>query len=302
MNIFSRVLVSLAAAGLLSGCLSHTKLDESTGYIRLSPAIGCGTRAGEDYITFPEDKTFRLFALSEDSGDKYLDNVLVNYRGSRGWLPEGTPFWPQSEALRFIGYYPAELPMTCAKDGSLKMESYAVPGNGEDILVTDLTKALTKNDSIAGLPFHHALTKVDFRVMHGLSSSTRVRVERIGLKKVYTRGGFDSSSSLCWSPAGEPEDITVFEADGEGAEVFSVTPRTLGDSMLLLPQDNASSIEITYAFSTGGSGWITGQKMSTSAISAWEPDRHYTYTLKIQEDRLACTSGISSWYDEDAQN
>lgn len=302
MRIFFRILVPLTAAGMLSGCLSHTKLDDSTGYIRISPAIGCGTRAGEDFIKFPEDKTFRLYAISDDSGKKYLDNVNVSYRGSRGWLPEGTPFWPHSEALRFIGYYPASLTMTCGDDGSVKMESLEVRGNGEDILVTDLTKSLTKNDSIVGLPFYHALTKVDFRVMHGLGSGTRVRVEKIGLKKVYTRGGFDSSSSLCWSPAGEPEDITVFEADGEGAEVLSVTPRTLGDSMLLLPQDGGSSIEITYAFSTGGSGWITGQKMSTPAISAWEPDRHYTYTLKIQEDRLACTTGISSWYDEDAQN
>ena len=302
MKFLTRILVPLLAACSFTGCLSHTKLDDSTGYIRLRPVIGCGTRAGEDYIAFPEDRTFQLWAISQESGKKFLDDVTVLPKGGRGWYPENTPMWPYGESLKFIGYYPSELPMTCDKDGILKMASYEVQGSGEDLLVTDPTRSYTKNDSIVGLPFYHALTKIDFRVLHALNSNTRVRVEKIEICGIYTRGGFDSSSDLKWSHAGEPTTLTVFQADGDGAEVFSLTPRILGDSMFVLPQDGGASIRITYAFSTGGSGWLTGQKMSTPAItSRWEPDRHYTYTLKIQEDRLAYTTGISSWY-EDVQN
>ena len=302
MKLFSRILVLLTAAGSFSGCLSHTKVDDSTGYIRLRPVIGCGTRSGEDYIAFPEDRTFRMFAISADSGDKILDDVTVSSRGARGWFPENTPLWPYGESLKFVGYWPSGLQMTCDREGTLKMSSYRVEGSGEDLLVTDPTRSCTKNDSIVGLPFYHALAKIDFRVLHGLGGNTRVRVEKIGINGIYTLGGFDSSSDLKWSPAGEPQNITVFEADGDGAEVFSVTPRILGDSMFVLPQDGGASIEVTYAFSTGGSGWLTGQKMSTPAMTGrWEADRHYTYTLKIQDDRLAYTTGISSWY-EDLQN
>ena len=197
----------LTAAITLTGCLASTKYDKSTGDIRLRPVIGIGTRSGKEFIPFPEDRKFNVFAISQDTGRKFLDDVAVTYGGKRGWFPENTPKWPVDESLKFIGYYPSDLQMTCDSDGILKMPAYTA--GDIDLLVTDPTKAYNKNDSIAGLPFYHALAKIDFRAKHVLGNGTRVRVEKIVIKGAYVQGAFDSSADLRWNPAGQQTDITV---------------------------------------------------------------------------------------------
>ena len=76
MKILSKILVLLLTAGVSSSCLSHLKYDKTTGEIRLRPVVGLGTRSGEDFIPFPEDREFRVTAVSRDSGEKYLDDVM----------------------------------------------------------------------------------------------------------------------------------------------------------------------------------------------------------------------------------
>lgn len=307
MKLISRTLVLLTAAITLTGCLASTKYDKSTGDIRLRPVIGIGTRSGKEFIPFPEDRKFNVFAISQDTGRKFLDDVAVTYGGKRGWFPENTPKWPLDESLKFIGYYPSDLQMTCDSDGTLKMPAYTA--GDIDLLVTDPTKAYNKNDSIAGLPFYHALAKIDFRAKHALNTGTRVRVEKIVIKGAYVQGAFDSSADLRWNPAGQQTDITVYAANGreEGIEIFNLVPKYVGSSMFIIPQKNmGSSIEVTYAFQTGESGWIGGQTVSAPVtLEAWEPDRHYTYTLSIfkdQEKELTYTTGMSSWDDTLKEN
>lgn len=86
-----------------------------------------------------------------------------------------------------------------------------------------------------------------------------------------------------------------------------MVPKYVGSSMFIIPQKNmGSSIEVTYAFQTGESGWIGGQTVSAPVtLDAWEPDRHYTYTLSIfkdQEKELTYTTGMSSWDDTLKEN
>lgn len=300
MKLISRIFALLLAAVSLASCLASTKYDKSTGDIRLRPVIGIGTRSGEEFIPFPEDRKFNVFAISQETGKMYLDDVAVTSGGRRGWFPENTPKWPVEESLKFVGYWPSELPMSCTSDGTLKMPVYEA--GDADVLVTDPTRAYTKNDSIVGLPFRHALAKIDFRVKHALSGGARVRVEKIMIREAYVRGAFDSSADLGWNPAGEQTDITVYAADGidEGIEVFNLVPRYVGESRYVLPQViSGSSIEVTYAFKAGESAWIRGQVVSAPVtIEAWEPDRHYTYTLSIFKDQakeLTYTTGYSSW-------
>ena len=83
MKLISRTLVLLTAAITLTGCLASTKYDKSTGDIRLRPVIGIGTRSGKEFIPFPEDRKFNVFAISQDTGRKFLDDVAVTY-GARG--------------------------------------------------------------------------------------------------------------------------------------------------------------------------------------------------------------------------
>ena len=303
MKFISRILVLLIAATAMTGCLASTKYDKATGDIRFRPVIGIGTRSVDEFIPFPDDRKFNVFAISQETGERYLDDVAVSSRGKKGWYPENTPKWPVEESLRFIGYYPADLQMTCSGDGTLKMSAAYTAGD-TDVLVTDLTGAYTKNDSIVGLPFYHALAKIDFRARHALNDGTRVKVEKIMIREAYTQGVFDSSADLRWNPAGEQTDITVYAADGndEGVEIFNLVPRYVGGSVFVLPQENSgSSIEVTYAFKTGESAWITGQTVSAPVtIDAWGPDRHYTYTLSIFKDHtkeLTYTTGMSSWDD-----
>lgn len=308
MKHFSRILVLMLSAGLLSGCLASTKYDKNTGDIRLRPVVGLGTRAGEDFVPFPEDREFRLWAISQESGNRILDNVLVSSAGSKGWIPASSPKWPYGQALKFVGYYPADLQMTCDSDCRLKMGSYSVEGRGTDILISEPSRSYNQNDSIVGLPFYHALAKVDFRAKHALNSNTSVRIEKIEVEGLCVKGGFDSSTDLKWSVSGDKTTLAVYESDGEGAEIYSA-PTYLGGSWYVLPQNSNASIKVTFAFKTGGSGWLRGQEVSTPAvIKEWLPDRHYTYTLTIQEPGvedpsdvsfvLKYTTGISSWDEQ----
>lgn len=148
MKILSKILVLLLTAGVSSSCLSHLKYDKTTGEIRLRPVVGLGTRSGEDFIPFPEDREFRVTAVSRDSGEKYLDDVIVKSRGARGWFPENSPQWPYDQSLTFAGYYPTDLQVTCDRECNLKIDSYTVEGKGIDILLAETDRAYTKNDSI----------------------------------------------------------------------------------------------------------------------------------------------------------
>ena len=178
MKILSKILVLLLTAGVSSSCLSHLKYDKTTGEIRLRPVVGLGTRSGEDFIPFPEDREFRVTAVSRDSGEKYLDDVIVKSRGARGWFPESSPQWPYDQSLTFAGYYPTDLQVTCDRECNLKIDSYTVEGKGIDILLAETDRAYTKNDSIVGFPFRHALTKMDFRVKQTLNLETRVKIQK----------------------------------------------------------------------------------------------------------------------------
>lgn len=306
MKILSKILVLLLTAGVSSSCLSHLKYDKTTGEIRLRPVVGLGTRSGEDFIPFPEDREFRVTAVSRDSGEKYLDDVIVKSRGARGWVPENSPQWPYDQSLTFAGYYPTDLQVTCDRECNLKIDSYTVEGKGIDILLAETDRAYTKNDSIVGFPFRHALTKMDFRVKQTLNLETRVKIQKIELCGIFRQGSYDSSASPDWRSSGQKSDLTIFEADGEGVEVYKMSPSYLGGSWFVLPQDGGASIRVTFALSTAGSEWLGNQTVETPAVlKEWLSDRHYTYTLNIQEPGpedttgdpfvLKYTTGISSW-------
>jgi len=85
-----------------------------------------------------------------------------------------------------------------------------------------------------------------------------------------------------------------------------MSPSYLGGSWFVLPQDGGASIRVTFALSTAGSEWLGNQTVETPAVlKEWLSDRHYTYTLNIQEPGpedttgdpfvLKYTTGISSW-------
>lgn len=307
MKFILRTLVLAAMVAASAGCIKSTKYDKTTGDIRFSPVIGLDTRSGDNSISFPQDRTFSLWAISDDSGNRYLDDVSVSYTGSRGWTPAGAPLWPYGESLKFVAYWPSTLQASCASDGTLKIGSFSIDdpsSEDNDILVTDLTKSYDKTDSIVSLRFHHALAKVDFRVAHALGSEVSVRVEKIVLRGMKTAGSYDSSEDFPWSVSGDRSDIVIFEAEGDGTDISYLTPLQLGGTYSVIPQESAASIEVTYALSSGGSGWLTGQKMSTPDVSdkhpdgyleGWEPDRHYTYTLIIREDKISYSTAKSSW-------
>ena len=298
----SPVIILSALSLMLTSCLDRTKLDEETDYIRFAPVISEGTRAGEEVSGFPLDGNFTVWALS-GAGDKYLDGAVCSYSASLGWTPIGNPKWPAGMSLRFVACSPENLSRAaCDGNGVITLSGYTVD-RVTDPLFTQLTPAHSFDDgATVGLPFYHALAKIDFRVLHALGDGVRVRVKRIEIGDVWMSGDFDSSAMPMWTPSGEKSVLSVYDG-GNGTEVSAKTPVYVGDRRLVLPQSGESSISVTFSFSDDdGESWSTDESVtSVVSLKEWDVDRHYTYTLTIgagqsgQSYVLKYTTGISSW-------
>ena len=120
--------------------------------------------------------------------------------------------------------------------------------------------------------------------MNGLGDDTQIRVEKIIINDIRTKGNFNSSSSPQWTLSGPAEDIVAYSA-----EIINV-----------IPQQPTSCITVVYSMKTGDSEWLAGQENSTAELKAeWQAGRRYTYTLTITGSTVKLTTGIgnitSSW-------
>lgn len=294
MNL--RTLIFLPLAFLASACISKVELVQKP--IVFDPVIGSEVRSSSDSdmsAPFPEDESFGVWALDSQSGGRYIDDQQIHCLGGV-WGSESLPFWPTSSSLTFYAYAPYHLAMRL-EDGNLALEGFDVREDGTEVLFAKTSSGLTSLEGEVKLPFVHALTKLDMRVANGFGAGVEVRIDRILLKGLAMRGDFHSSRYPYWkADESSTVDITIFDSERDGQFLAGPTMQFIGDVHTIIPQGLTPSIEVTYAFRVDDGEWIDGQMDSAQLRDVfWEPGRYYTYSLRISEMKLSCTTGIGHW-------
>ena len=291
-----KTLILLPLAFLASACISSVELVQTE--IVFDPVIGSEVRSSSNVdmsVPFPEDKSFGVWALDSQSGGKYIDNQQIRCSGGI-WGGESLPFWPSSSSLTFYAYAPYGLQMGL-EGGSLALEGFDVREDGTEVLFAKTSSGLTSSDGEVKLPFIHALAKLDVRVANGFGADVDVRIDRLLLKGVAMRGDFRSNRHQYWkADESSTVDVIIFDSERDGQFLAGPTMQFIGDVHTIIPQGLAPSIELTYAFRVDEGEWIDGQIDSVELRDVfWEPGRYYTYSLRINEMKLSCTTGIGHW-------
>ena len=221
---------------------------------------------------------------SDFAGAKaYIDNALIYYDNKRGnyWAAADTYYWPKQGKLTFFAWTDdTDAPsvgtgasVSCAPTTGITITNYSVKENkNKDILVADIAKDKTANESVTGrdwsngVPtvFRHALAKVEFKVNKKQAyPKVTFKVKSITLNNVSTKGTFTQGSpteSWGWSDLDTPNnnnnDLTVFSS-ATGVEVKKTAGPGLaefdaldsGDYSIVLPQtfnNNTPTLTIVY--------------------------------------------------------
>ena len=290
-------LISLSLTLLASACISKVELVQNP--IVFNPVIGHEVRATDMSVPFPEDKTFGVWALDYHQAGSYIDDQEIRCTGGI-WTSASLPFWPQSSSLTFYAYSPYDLPMDL-EEGNLVLKDFDVSAEDDELLFARTDSWLIAEQGAVKLPFTHALAKLDMRVANGYGTDMDIRIDRILLRGVAVRGDFSSARYPYWrADESSIVDITIFDSERDGQFLAGPTMQFIGDVHTILPQGLTPSIELTYSFRVDDGAWIDGQRESVELRDVyWEPGRYYTYSLRISEMKLSCTTGIGHWNERD---
>ena len=283
---FRALVVCFAGAMLLSSCVA-LNTDKTTVNIAFRPVIGYDTRVDES-IPFPEDRSFRVWAQEVSSGQIYMQDERVSYNG--GWTT--SYIWPEND-LNFEACWPTDLHVEYSARNGIQINSFDCTGGDVDIL---LAKGSSEQvaDGILPLRFDHILSRLEFRMMHSLADGMSVRLKKIELKGFGNRGDYNTRASDMWDVREYNASRVVFESE-EGVAVAKGEPLYFGDDFYTIPQICVASVEVSYEVKFADATWIPQTDTIKALEVAWDPSKHYTYTLNLCMDKLKHTTGISSW-------
>ena len=282
------MLLLTAVAALLSGCVGMKQGVMVPVSISFDPVIGHDTRADES-IPFPQDRTFKVWALNEADGSVLIDAEEVSY-GTEGWI--SSYIWPEA-TLAFDAFSPSDLPFEYSKTNGLTLRDFDCSKGDTDILVARKPNADKQVDNPVILPFEHILSRVEFRLLQSLSSDMSVKVRKIEMVGFASVGTYTSIKMEPWTTGAKDFTYVVFE-DPQGVDVTS-EPIYLGDDFYTIPQLCRARVDVYFDVKYGAASWIPQVETIKELDTYWELGTHYTYTLNLQETKLVYTTGISNW-------
>lgn len=215
------------------------------------------------------------------------------------WSTDTPHYWDASKKLTFFSYAPASL-----KDKGVVITNEGVSVSGWDvtdanyqdiaILVADIAKDKTKNESYAGLTgvpthFRNKLCKLTFRVAASdlVDEGTEVYLKKATLSGFYAKGDYakGGTGAESWdNRANRQDDYVLFEStDGD-----ILTSGYKAKDWIMIPQ-STTGITLTIVYKT-----TTGTEDETVTLSInddfrsgiWGMGQHITYSMKIGAGRI----------------
>ena len=272
---------------MFAGCLSELHTDKPAN-IGFRPVIGHDTRADES-VPFPEDRIFRLWAQESLNGSLYITDETIAYND--GW--NSSRVWPE-EKLTFEACWPTDIPVSFSKSEGLQIKNFDCSRGDRNILIAK-TNQNPEADNLVTICFNHALSRVEFRILHSLSKEMSVKLSGIEVQGYALSGDYNTKQARKWSVGEATGSYVVYKAEGEDyVDVPAGKAMYIGDDFYCIPQQCTAKVKVDYLIRLDQSGWIPQTEYIESLKTEWEPGRHYTYTLNLTEKQLTQTLAISS--------
>lgn len=281
---------------------------------------------------FPTDQTFMSTAYRLTSGMTWDANSVqaeqhfntlqeeVKYQGTY-WKTDHDYYWPtDGGSLTFFSYTPKSVSATITKDGVSVNSWDVVAKKGQVILVADIAKDKTKNESYAGFSgvptlFRHKLSKVSFRVAksayaeEGIDVSIKsIKIVDIYTKGNYTRGGYENDAWSGWNGQKTTSDPYVVYDSGATPVVVDNTPVQKGEDMIMIPQmlsqNGSRHPRVIVEYKTSTEPDITTAEcffVENFRSGQWAKGNHYTYTIYIGVGQypIEFDGSVSDWSSTD---
>ena len=312
--ILSRLIQTCFIASLLAGC---TKVVPDDSFEQKS-RIGFNTAMTKAAVGYPIGSRFISTAYSiastgswddaasRTSATKIIDEEEVSYIGAeRYWSTSTAHYWNANRKYTFFSYSPSSLKgkVGVSKDG-VEISNWDVETDATEILVADIAKDKTKNESFSGYSgvptnFRQKLSKLSFKMGIPRNDEAGTKVTLLGIKIVgictmgnYSKGGYADDA---WTvvegsrKTGTPETsvFTVFS----GSEVLSTENYFNPDSKLIIPQSLLQSgsyhptliVEYQIQVGTGAAEPKTAECYFDINLrqESWVLGMEYTYTIHI---------------------
>ncbi len=293
------------------------------------------TKAATAYSTTDTFKSWAWYlpqgqnwAKNQADAKAYFEDVTVEYQTGK-WEGVGGPYyWPKTGSLSFWSYSPASLPqasgtstsgVSVSKNGvSLTdWKLNAGTNQGTDFMVADFKSDLKANAltyGYLGVPtlFRHKLAKVTIQASTAKAPSAThiVKLYKVSLKQVYTKGSYTSES---WNSRSELEEIVVFE-NTAGLEL-NLTAQNVtldGKSLFVIPQIlNADSgrgtgndVSLYIEYSINSTSNTADKKLIDIKSYLWGIGQHTVYNVVIGEENepIEFDAGVSNWTNGDSND
>lgn len=324
------IIYILMLTALCAGCAKiEQSMDEASNHL-----IGYEVVENQPVTkaVFPTDQTFmstaykltsgRTWDANSDQATKHFNTLQeeVKYQGTY-WKTDYDYYWPtDGGSLTFFSYTPKSVGATISKDGVSVNNWDVVAKKGQVILVADIAKDKTKNESYAGFSgvptlFRHKLSKVSFRVAksayaeEGIDVSIKsIKIVDIFTKGNYTRGGYENDAWSGWSGQKTTSDPYVVYDSGATPVVVDNTPVQKGEDMIMIPQmlsqDGSRHPRVIVEYKTSTEPDITTAEcffVENFRSGQWAKGNHYTYTIYIGVGQypIEFDGSVSDWSSTD---
>lgn len=268
-----------------------------------SPVVAPATKAASELTS-----NFFVFAYySENDSYNGTESLYLRDREFKKtggyWAADPAAYWPKNGNLTFCAYAPEYTGLTVDQTNSAAalVLNYTVDVDEQkDVLYSDwlLNKVVDDQGTVnpngynttgIDLPFHHALSKVQFSVKAGSdAAAAKMTVKSITLRGVKPSGKLtvpynNDGDDAAWATSGDAVTYTVIE---NNTAALTVDGAAIGAPFMLIPQSlsTVDNLVVTYELATDGDP--IEQVAKISLTDTWACGTSYTYTLVFNLDEI----------------
>ena len=311
--ILSRLLQACLIAGLLAGC---TKVVPDDSFEQKS-RIGFNTAMTKAAGVYPTTSKFISTAYSIEStktwdnasdragADVRINEEEVSYKGTENYWSTATAYyWDANRKYTFFSYSPSSLKgkVSVSTDG-VAISNWNVEADATEILVADIAKDKTKNESFSGYSgvptnFRQKLSKLSFKMGIPRNDEAGTKVTLLGIKIFgictmgnYSKGGYadDAWTVVEGSRKTGTSGTSVFTVFSDSRELSKTD--FFPASKLIIPQSLLQSgsyhpkLIVEYQIQVGEGKVETKTAECYFDINlrqeSWEKGMEYTYIIHI---------------------
>lgn len=249
-----------------------------------------------------------------------VEKPFVNVSETATWKGQTSYYWPKLGSLLFAGYYPSSL----AGNVSYEFENASMGGRNkmifsgiyqssvaadtdpktysEDIMYFNMTGVSSAAGPVA-VVFRHALSWITVNVKKS-ANDPKIVIDEIKFTQVNDKGTgtVDNSAEnneIVWVTEGNVSAETVFgnnvELDTEATKLIEplFIPQTMNGEMVITYTIYSSDTE--YFQETYRANLNSYKTSEGTAMSKWEPAKHYTYNIEIGTSEILIQPTVAPW-------